>query len=398
MAISKEYIKNTLLIALSFILLKSFNLVLPYLLDDVGYNEFNKVFYYASLISTVGTFGFTYAITQINFTPIILSVLVILNIVLGFFLVNIFSGIDVSLFNILNIFLISFSSILFNVYNFQLLFHSKTNKYFLTIIIISAAYFLALGLSFLLHVNILFLYGLFGLLAVGFCLRYFDTGSVKDFSKIKDFYKIGASTFIINSAAGMVLMADKFFANNLFNIKLANAYTFSWAIIAPIFYLGNVAEKNIYAASGKKSLKSAIINSLGLIIIGLFFYFIGILLLTNIFSNLLPISIDIELFNKIVLTMFGGYVAYIFLHFPLNGILFKFNLRLTQKITAIAHLVIFALFIMAYLFNLISIDTEDYLGLFTLVITILILLSLSKIVSILILQRKEVFEFLKSSK
>ena len=96
--------------------------------------------------------------------------------------------------------------------------------------------------------------------------------------------------------------------------------------------------------------------------------------------------------------MFGGYVAYIFLHFPLNGILFKFNLRLTQKITAIAHLVIFALFIMAYLFNLISIDTEDYLGLFTLVITILILLSLSKIVSILILQRKEVFEFLKSSK
>ncbi|MCB9211146.1 MAG: hypothetical protein H6609_17400 [Ignavibacteriales bacterium] len=380
---------------MSFILLKSFNLVLPYILDDVGYNEFNKVFYYASLISTIGTFGFTYAITQINFTPVILSVLVVINILVGFFLVNLFSGIDVSLFNILNIFLISFSSILFNVYNFQLLFHSKTNKYFLTIIIISAAYFLALGFSFLLHVNILFLYGLFGFLAVGFCLKYFDTGDVKNISRVKDFYKIGASTFIINSAAGMVLMADKFIANNLFNVKLANAYTFSWAIIAPIFYLGNVAEKNIYAASGKKSLKSAIINSLGLITIGLFFYLIGILLLTNLFSNLLPSSIDIELFNKIVLTMFGGYVAYIFLHFPLNGILFKFNLHRTQRVTSIAHIIIFAGFISAYYFNLIKIDPNNYLSLFLIVLSVLIALSLSKIITIFVLQKKEVFNFFK---
>lgn len=135
---------------------------------------------------------------------------------------------------------------------------------------------------------------------------------------------------------------------------------------------------------------------MGLITLGLFFYFIGILLLTNLFSNLLPSSIDVGLFNNIVLTMFGGYVAYIFLHFPLNGILFKFNLHRTQRVTSIAHIIIFAGFISAYYFNIISIDADDYLGLFTLVIAMLILLSLSKIISILILQRKEVLEFLKT--
>ena len=174
MIISKEYIKNTLLIALSFILLKSFNLVLPYFLDEVSYNEFNKVFYYASLISTIGTFGFTYAITQINFTPIILSLLVIVNIVISYFIVYTFSGVEVSLFNLGNIFLISFSSILFSIYNFRLLFFSKTYKFFITVIIISVAYFSALAINFLSGTNLLFLYGLMGFIGLLLSFYFFD--------------------------------------------------------------------------------------------------------------------------------------------------------------------------------------------------------------------------------
>ncbi|MCP5061627.1 MAG: hypothetical protein GY936_04080 [Ignavibacteriae bacterium] len=108
MTISKDYIKNTILIGLSFVFLKSFNLALPYFLDGENYNAFNKVFYYASLMSTVGTFGFTYAITQINLPPFFVSLLVLLNTVVSFILVFTFSGVDISILNIMIILIFTY--------------------------------------------------------------------------------------------------------------------------------------------------------------------------------------------------------------------------------------------------------------------------------------------------
>ncbi len=397
MSISKDYIKNTILIGVSFVLLKSFNLVLPYSLDDVSYNEFNKVFYYASLISTIGTFGFTYAITQIDFSPIILSLLVILNIIISYFIVYTFSGVEVSLFNLANIFLISFSSILFSVYNFRLLFLSKTNKFFITVVIISTSYFLALAINFLTGTNLLFLYGLLGTVGLFFSFYFFDLGTTNKISDIKKLYKIGFSTFIINSAAGMVLMADKFFANNIFSIEIANAYTFAWALVAPIFYLGNIVEKNIYAAGSKQSIKDALFNSFGMIIIGLISYGVIVYFISNYYPNLLPSSINISLFSDIFLYMLLGYSLFILLHFPINGILFKLNFHDSQKMTSYVYLVILGISALLYYFNIISFDTSNYIKLLGVVVTILMILSSSKFFLLFYLHKRAIIGLFKKS-
>ena len=105
--INSSSIKNIVLITISLIVLKSFNLIIPYLLTKIEYNDFNKVFYYASLISTLGTLGFTYAITQINIHPVILSVLVLINIFVGLFIMRFFFGVLSTPYELLIVVLIS---------------------------------------------------------------------------------------------------------------------------------------------------------------------------------------------------------------------------------------------------------------------------------------------------
>ena len=393
MTITKDYIKNTILIGLSFVFLKSFNLALPYFLDGESYNAFNKVFYYASLLSTMGTFGFTYAITQINLPTFFVSLLVLINTLVSFLLVFIFSGVDVSILNIFNVFIISSSSILFSIYNFKLLFNSKIKNYFITIIIFSVSHYIALSGHLFFGLNLLLFYGLLSFIAIIFCFGFFEIGLGNKIRSVGKFYKIAASTFIINSAAGIILMADKFFANNIFDSEIANAYTFSWAIIAPIFYLGNIAEKNIYASKEKKSLQSSIKNSIGLILLGLVGYSIIIVIITNYVSFLLPQSINLDIFNKIIFTMLAGYSVYIIFHFPINGMLFKFNLHKVQKATALSHIFILGVFVVLFYINIISIEANDYFGLFLVIISILMLLSVSKVVLVIFLQRREIIEF-----
>ena len=398
MKFTKKYILNTIIIGFSFVLMKSFNLMLPYFLDAESYNSFNKVFYYASLISTIGVLGFTYAITQINLNKLLIVLLVFCNIIIGFIIVHSFSGIDVSLFNIFNILIISFSTILFNIYNFQLLFTSKTIKYFLTVVILSFAHYLGLGLSIYLKADLIFLFGLTSIGGVAFSFYFFERGAVSNYKQIGKFYKIGLSTFIINSSAGMILMADKFFANNIFEIEVANAYTFAWAIVAPIFYLGNIAEKNIYAASDKKSLKGAVLNSIWLVLFGLIAYFLFVYTFVSQFPNYLPKSIDLELFSDIIIIMFLGYSIFVLFHFPINGVLFKFNLHDSQKYTSYAYIMVLGIFTTLYLLDIIKLNSDDYLLLLSLVISILITLSISKFLLVILLHKKEVFAFLKTSK
>jgi len=308
-------------------------------------------------------------------------------------LVFIFSGVDVSILNIFNVFIISSSSILFSIYNFKLLFNSKIKNYFITIIIFSVSHYIALSGHLFFGLNLLLFYGLLSFIAIIFCFGFFEIGLGNKIRSVGKFYKIAASTFIINSAAGIILMADKFFANNIFDSEIANAYTFSWAIIAPIFYLGNIAEKNIYASKEKKSLQSSIKNSIGLILLGLVGYSIIIVIITNYVSFLLPQSINLDIFNKIIFTMLAGYSVYIIFHFPINGMLFKFNLHKVQKATALSHIFILGVFVVLFYINIISIEANDYFGLFLVIISILMLLSVSKVVLVIFLQRREIIEF-----
>lgn len=387
--------KNLTLITISLIVLKSFNLVIPYLLNKNEYNEFNKVFYYASLISTLGTLGFTYAITQINIHPAILSVLVLINIFAGLFIMRFFFGVINTPYELLIVTLIAFTSIIFFVYNFELLFHSQILKYTLTIFIFSGMHYTAIIFFKLFAGDILLFYGIGGLLGLILSLHFFNLGGVSKTAAVQKFYKFGLSTFIINSAAGMALMADKFFANNFFSIDVANAYTFSWALVAPLFYLGNIAEKNIYAVSPSHSVKKSFYFSFFIIITGILLYGGMLYGISNFYKFLLPGSINVQLFSKIISVMIIGYAVYIILHFPINGILFKLNLHTVQKYSAILNLTAILIFVIAYFTKEIIIPKDDYIALLFLVWGFLLLITVPKILLISILEKEKFAKLFK---
>ena len=56
---------------------------------------------------------------------------------------------------------------------------------------------------------------------------FFDKSASNEVS-ILEYYKVGFSAFIINSAVSLGLTGDKFIVNHYFTAEIANAYTFAW--------------------------------------------------------------------------------------------------------------------------------------------------------------------------
>ena len=118
------------------------------------------------------------------------------------------------------------------------------------------------------------------------------------------------------------LAADKFIVNHFFTTEIANAYTFAWGLTAPIFYIGSLIEKYLYAEpkpDKNRILKKGFLFSLLLISL----YTGGIITLITFFPSILPGSVSTELFRSIFVFMITGYSVYVVLHFPLNTYLFK---------------------------------------------------------------------------
>jgi len=143
-----------------------------------------------------------------------------------------------------------------------------------------------------------------------------------DGKNLKDIYSIGFSSFVINSIVPFLLAADKFIVNHNFENITANSYTFAWGLTAPLFYIGNIFEKMIYAERKEVTKKLVLVN--GLLNIALIsIYAIAVFTTINISDSILPQSVSKEMVRSITLMMLIGYSIYAIVHFPLNGYLFK---------------------------------------------------------------------------
>jgi len=181
--------------------------------------------------------------------------------------------------------------------------------------------------------------------------RIFDK-EVSDNKNYNEYYKIGFSAFVINSAVSLGLAGDKFIVNHFFTADIANAYTFAWGLTAPIFYIGNLIEKYLYAEPNpdkNRILKKGFLFSLLLISV----YTIGIISVIKFFPSLLPGSVSKEIFGSIFAFMITGYSLYVIFHFPLNTYLFKVSDTKKQKTISIyfSFIILIFAFVFYYIIN-----------------------------------------------
>jgi hypothetical protein len=341
---SSSQLQKFIFITITILSSKLFLFMLPYIAGGEAYNSFNKVYYIASLISASATFGFGYAFVRYRISDSRLILYVILNIlvVLAIFAL---SGIIPSDWMYL-IFpaVISFPLIVHGIYSLSLLFDGEYKKFFAAGIIMTTIQVLALFVyssgagDLVLYFTISSFAGL--LLSIPFFGKY-ERNKVK----ISGFYILGGSAFLINSAAIIAFSIDKIIVNYNFSLEAANAYTFSWTLIAPMFYLGNIVEKMIYTTK-EKGAKKSLSNSILLLSLFLLLYSAILFTAANFFPQLFPSGIDRNLLTEIIPIMLGGYIIYILLQFPFNGILFRFGKVNTQKVIAFAHLLIIILFLL----------------------------------------------------
>ena len=113
---------------------------------------------------------------------------------------------------------------------------------------------------------------------------------------------------------GFAFIADKFIVNHFFEIEVANTYTFAWAVTAPMLYIGITIEHLIYASS-KEQKRSTIFASFFLIFILAGIYITLVYLIVNLFPNLLPESINPNLFKSIITFLLVGYFIYTIIQF-----------------------------------------------------------------------------------
>jgi len=348
--ITKESIKQIITLGLTLVLPRMPILLAAYLLSKENYFFFNKYYYTATMLILWSSFGFEFAISYTKtkyslLTGSILTNVVITSIVLYFVVIE-----ELNLYEFIAIASYSFFVTAANVVNFRILYTGKTFIYLLTNLLNATFLFIAIVLGRMFSEN-----GLIIGLTLGAAL-YFITVWVFQFrnereqfdgKNLKDIYSIGFSSFVINSIVPFLLAADKFIVNHNFENITANSYTFAWGLTAPLFYIGNIFEKMIYAERKEVTKKLVLVN--GLLNIALIsIYAIAVFTTINISDSILPQSVSKEMVRSITLMMLIGYSIYAIVHFPLNGYLFKQKDKSFPKKIAVLYVIAAAVFVILY--------------------------------------------------
>jgi hypothetical protein len=161
-------------------------------------------------------------------------------------------------------------------------------------------------------------------------------------------YQLGISTFLINSAVSLALVADKYVINHYFPIETANAYTFAWGLIVPLLYIGNVIEKLIYSSTSDdapKVFRKSLITLTMLVSV----YAVLLLSAVNFIPEVLPKSINSEQLVQILSFMIAGYAVFVVINFPVNGYLFKFAETTKQNKIALGYFITVIIFPIVFL-------------------------------------------------
>jgi hypothetical protein len=322
-----------------------------YTFNQIQYNQFNQSYYTASILILFASLGFNISQTRIPIKTVAIFFFVTINTLLTYFVLSLvsdtFSNITDAIPVIIYTIFVSAGGIL----NFRLLFNGKYQKYSWVMFMLAAAHFM------IIPAVLFFGLGIFPSLAVLVVIwffavyRLFDKEDLQN-KNFREYYKLGFSAFVINSAVSLGLAGDKFIVNHFFAADIANAYTFAWGLTAPIFYIGNLIEKYLFAEP--KPDKTRILKKgfiLSLIIISA--YTFGIITIIKFFPALLPAAISKEIFGQIFIIMITGYSLYVILHFPLNTYLFKVIDTGKQKKISLyfSIIILISIFMFYYLIN-----------------------------------------------
>jgi len=364
-------------------------ILIAYFFSGVQYNTFNKAYYTASILILFGTLGFDFAINRINtsFKMIVLGVT--LNVIAALAILFFISDPFTNFYQLISIFIYSLFACLGGIFTFQHLFQGRIKTYVVLMFTNALLHLMIIPFITLLKADIFLLFPLITL--TWFLIGY--PGFLK-YNKAKGenlaaLYKLGVSTFMINSAVSLALVADKYIVNHYFPIDTANAYTFSWGLIVPLLYLGNVVEKLIYSSTSGDSVR---IFKKSLIILLMLVVAYSILLLSavNFLPAVIPNSINSVRLVQILSFMITGYALFVVINFPVNGYLFKFAETTKQKSVAAAYLVTIIIFPIA--FFLINGGTEitNYRTLLLLIWSFIFLLLIIKTVVVFLPVAKSV--------
>ena len=290
--------------------------------------------------------GFDIAQTRIPVKIFRLLLFISINIIVTYIILQIISSPFSEASEIIPVIIYSIFTALGGILNFKLLFIGRYKTYFWIMFLFALFHFILIPMVLLFQFNIFTV--LSALIIIWFLIvfKLFD----KEFAEgqgIVQYYKIGLSAFVINSAVSLGLAGDKFIVNHFFAADIANAYTFAWSLTVPIFYIGNIVEKYLFAEpkpDKARILKKGFLFSILLI----FSYSIVVTALVKFFPILLPSSISKEIFTNIFTFMITGYSLYVIFHFPLNTYLFKVVDTAKQKIISIYFTVIILIFAVVF--------------------------------------------------
>ena len=196
---------------------------------------------------------------------------------------------------------------------------------------------------------------------------------------MREFYKIGISAFVINSAVSLALAADKYFVNHFFPLELANSYTFAWGLTAPMFYIGVLIEQYLFSETNPS--KSNILRG-GFILVSslVFLYAFAIFAVINFFSQVIPASVDYDMVLKIFTLMIIGYSFYVIVHFPVNAYLFKSLGTEKQKTISFAFAIIISGFLVVYVLIFQGVLSIDYVLLLIITWSYIFILFIVKVI------------------
>jgi len=343
---STESLKKFLLIGLSIFLYKVVFLAYAYAFTQQQYNYFNQSYYTASMLILFGSLGFNISLTRMPIRSLTLFLFITINVIITYLVLHLISTPFKDITEIIPVIVYSAFTAAGGVLNFKLLFDGNYQKYFLMMLLFAIAHFMIIPAVLIFDLSIFPALCVFTIIWFFVVYRTYQP-SITDSKNYNEFYKIGFSAFVINSAVSLGLAGDKFIVNHFFTAEIANAYTFAWGLTAPIFYIGNLIEKYLFAEpkpDKNRILKKGFLFSLILISA----YSGSIITLIYFIPSLLPDSISPETFSNIFVFMISGYSIYVIFHFPINTYLFKVTDTIKQKVISVYYS--FIILIFAFLF------------------------------------------------
>lgn len=351
-------------------------LLFAYFFDAETYNRFNQIYYTASIIILFGSLGFNIAVTRISITWKNVLLAVAANTIIVYLVLQLVSAPFNNPLEIVSIVVYSVFISVSGIFIFQMLFAGRYKIYVSLTLLYSALHLLLIPAVIFFKIDFFISLPVIGVLWFIIGLPGYIKAKDSTQSSFKEFYKIGLSAFVINSAVSLALAADKYFVNHFFSLDLANSYTFAWGLTAPMFYIGVIIEQFLFSEtrpSKASILKKGFSLSASLVVI----YASVILIVVNFFPGLIPVSVNYAYVLNILTLMITGYSVYVIFHFPVNAYLFKSLGTEKQKSISLMFSIIISAFVVLYAVIMQGVVAINYLWLliitwsyiFTLLIT-----------------------------